>query len=207
MAKAQQTQQNGAKKAQLPLRKTGVKQPPPDLAEFIRLANLVPDGEWLPPDLIPNLGSTGEIDVGTAWPELLERLHELPWEEVREELFAVSKIEPSPEKLTWASRDVFRLSAVLMHYERIRIAYYNLRGLTQDSIDPLNQLLIALGNADLSYLKRCPKADCGKLFYAGKHTQAGCSPDHSNAIRQQRKRDRDKDNRHPKKRAKTASKR
>jgi len=207
-------QQNAAKSGKLPLRKAGTKQAPSDLAEFIRLANLVPQGYWLPPELVPNLDglSPEKGPAGTTWGELSDRLHQLP-ESVRKELFDRSKIEPATaEEREIVAYDYFpesyRISQVLQHYEKIRVAYYNLRGLTQDSIDPLNQLLQALGHADLSYLRRCPKADCGKIFYAGKHTQLGCSTEHSSAIRQQRKRDRDKLNRqNAKKRATPAPKR
>jgi hypothetical protein len=202
---AQKPQQTRAKKSALPLRKTGTKTAPADLAEFIRLANLVPDGKWLPPELLPNNSGT--------WTELLERINDpdplraVP-ETVRAELIQQSRrIQPTEEELTWNSLEGWRFGEMLRHYERIRIAYNNLRGLMQTSIDPLNQLLVALGRADLSYLRRCAKAGCERIFYAGKLTQWGCSPEHSSAIRQQRKRDRDKANRHPKKRAKTARKR
>ena len=192
-----------------------LKQPPADLAEFIRLANLVPEGYWLPPELLPKWSQDasippGEINIGIAWPELLERIQDQDFPEaVRRELIFVSKIELSPEELTSAPRDVFRLSAVLMHYEKIRIAYYNLRGLTRGtaSLDPLENLIHALFKADIGYLRRCAYQKCGKIFYAGRSVQPGCTPEHSTNVRKKNKRERDKQNRHPKKRAKTARKR
>jgi hypothetical protein len=205
----QKTRLNKAKKNQLPLRKAGTKIAPPDLAEFIRLANLVPEGEWLPPVgvLLPNLdGLTPEVKPpGSTWGELLERIQDLP-EAVRAELIKASRqVEPTPEELTWISLEGWRFSEVLRHYEQIRVAYNNLRGLASraESLDPLSQLLQALGRADLSYLRRCAKAGCENIFYAGKHTQKGCSDTCSNAIRQQRKRDRDRENRQNKKKRTT----
>jgi hypothetical protein len=173
----------------------GLKKPPRDLAEFIRLANLVPEGKWLPPDLIPNLGSSGEINIGTTWPELLERIQELP-EAVRAELIRASNVVPPPEEFArgvYSDRDlknIFRFGAVLGHYEKIRVAYYNLRGLTQDSssLDPLENLLHALLYADLGYLRRCAYEPCGKIFYAGKSKQPGCTQRHSDNSRKKKKR-------------------
>lgn len=188
-------QQNVEKSNANPSRETRSDRAASELADFIRLANLVPEGYWLPPDLIPNLGSTGSIDARATWTELLERIHDLP-EPVRAELIGVSKIELSAEELTWASRDIFRLSNVLMHYEKIRIAYYNLRGLTRDtaSLDPLENLLHALLYAKLGLLRRCAYEKCGTIFYASRQVQPGCTPAHSSIIRKIRKRENDKRN-------------
>lgn len=188
-----------------------------DLVEFIRLANLVPEGTWLPPDLLPNLGSSGQINVGSTWPELLERIQDLP-ERVRQELIERSRMEPAtPEEREIVGYDyepeLFRFSEVLQHYEKIRIAYYNLRGLTRGtaSLDPLENLLHALLYAKLPYLRRCGYEKCGKIFYASKFRQPGCTPEHSSNIRKANKRKRDNANRNDpkikKKRAMAARKR
>ncbi len=194
----------------------GLKQAPPGLAEFIRLANLVPEGTWLPPELLPNLNTLtrtpdGKLQGGGTWAELLERIQDLP-EAVRAELIEWSRVQPAPEDRVFFDRDPdgYRFDEVLMHYEKIRTAYNNLRGLTRGtaSLDPLENLLHALLYADVEYLRRCPKEDCGKIFYAGKRTQVGCIEAHSDAVRKKNKRERDKLNRqNAKKRAKTASKR
>jgi hypothetical protein len=194
------SQQTVEKEDVVPSRRSRLKRPPRDLARFIRLANLVPEGTWLPPDLIPNLGSSGEINIGTTWPELLERIQELP-EPVRAELMAASNVVPPPEELARGGfysdqnlTNIFRFGEVLQHYEEIRVAYYNLRGLTRGtaSLDPLENLLHALLHAELPYLRRCAYEKCGKIFYAGRSLQPGCKPAHSSALRKQRKRDIDR---------------
>lgn len=191
-----QPQQNVEKKALVPSRGSRLKQPPADLAEFIKLANLVPEGYWLPPGLVPNPDglSPEKGRAGTTWAELQEKLHDLP-EAVRAELIARSRqVAPTPEELTWCDLDTWRIGEVLSHYEKIRVAYYNLRGLTRRaaSLDLLENLIHALFKADLGYLRRCAYEKCGKIFYAGRSVQPGCKPAHSSALRKQRKRETDR---------------
>jgi hypothetical protein len=177
-----------------------------ELAEFIRLANLVPEGAWLPPELLPNLNTNP-----ATWVELSDKLHQLP-DSVRAELVEQSnQVQPTSEQLTWASLDTWRFAKVLSHYEKIRIAYYNLRGLLRkdSSLDSLESLLHALLYAKLVFLRRCGYEKCGKIFYASRQVQPGCTPAHSSIIRKIRKRENDKRNQQKKRddKKKRASKR
>ena len=201
------------KNAPKPFRRTGLKQPPGELARWIRLANLVPVDTFLG-DIV-----SGDWDAETAgkntWAEVLERILTLP-PAVQEEL--ISRTRPdSPPLGDWLGmpRDVVKIARVDERYNEIRTAYTHLRMLSQGetkSIDPLESLVSELRYAELPYLRQCGHPPCRKIFYATKSVQPGCTPAHSSLIRKRRKRDRDnlnaQYNRYIKKRrAETARKR
>lgn len=195
---------------------TGLKPTPPHLAEWIRLANLVPVGTFLPDIVV--LDRLGD---GPSWADVLERVFVLP-PAVQNELIARSQQTPPPEDSVtrqddwWKGipPDLVKIAVVDECYNRIRTAYLHLRMISQAdsrSIDPLESLVRDLRYADLSYLRQCAYGKCGKIFYASKSRQPGCTPEHSSAVRKKNKRERDKKNRQdPKikqKRAKTTRKR
>jgi len=209
------TKQTSAKSGVLPSRSTGLKQPPANLAEWIRLANLVPAETYLPDIVVFD-----RFDNGPSWAEVLERIFLLP-PAVQNELITRSRRAPTAdEDEIWGLKglhpDSNKMWQVDQHYNKIRTAYLHLRMISQaesnsKSIDPLESLVRDLRYADLSYLRQCAYEKCGKIFYAGKSIQPGCVPEHSGAVRKRNKRERDKLNRQDpyikKKRAKTAPKR
>jgi hypothetical protein len=203
-------QQIGAKKRLKASRQSRLKLPPRDLAEWIRLANLVPVGARL-----PDLWETNE------WPVLVEQIAKLE-DPLRSELLDHSTTanaeawlreqEPVYAQFMRSKLDSVRFELALKHYDRIRIAAQLLRMFSLTEAEhPYNyaeSLVSTLRYADLSYLRQCAYAPCGKVFYAGKSTQFGCTPEHSSNVRKRRKRERDKFNEErKKKRAKTARER
>ena len=173
-----------AKNKLLPSRsKRGLKLAPPDLAEFIRLANLVPRGTFLP-DIVPR-------GQPVSWVGTLERILELP-SEVQAELMAACSKAPD---------DFWRVSRVYGCYDKIRVAYLHLGMLSRDeseSIDALESLMSTLRFVEPSYLRRCEV--CNRIFYAKRKTQKGCTTKHSTILRKREKYARDKANREYKKR-------
>jgi len=119
--------------------------------------------------------------------------------------------EPLYAKFMSGRIDSVRFRLALEHYDRIRIAAHLLRMFSRTEAehpyDYAESLVSTLRYADLSYLRQCAYEPCGKIFYAGKSTQRGCTPEHSSNVRKKRKRERDKLNeQRKKKRAKTARK-
>src|SRR5262245_12602103 len=106
------------RKKQKPV-KRGFKQPPRDLAEWIRLANLIPPGTVIAkPDIRPS----GAEDY---WTVVLEWIARLP-ESLREELLSLDDY-PRTEHSTAFLRAVY----VLQHAQKIDIASTCLRALTE----------------------------------------------------------------------------
>ena len=175
----------------------GLKRPPRDLEDWIRLANLIPRGQQLP----------GENDVfgSGTWPDLLERIAKLP-DPLRSELLAHSELpEDWQNQYTGNIRietdaggapEMVRMLRTYDHFVRIQIATIYLRLLARPAaertLDRLESFITSLRYAELSYLRECEY--CGKVFYAKRKTQSGCTPAHGSIIRKKKKRDRDREN-------------
>jgi|SRR6266487_2625462 len=181
--------------------KRGFKLSPRDLAEWIRLANLMPPGTAIP---IPGIRKpSGAEDY---WSIVLEWIARLP-DSLREELLS---LDDYPRIEHDAARQGFlRAVCVLQHAQKIDIASTCLRALTKPdserTMDYLEDFLNTLRYVELPYLRQC--GVCNQLFYAKRKTQSGCTTHHSTILykREQyaKKRDkaaRDKANRELKKR-------
>jgi hypothetical protein len=166
-------------------RHTRLKKPPRNLKEWIRLANLIPLGYDVPYIQIQN----NEInpDNPELWPRVLEWMHRLP-DSLRSELLTY---DTYPE-----TRPAFRAVFVVAYFEKIRFSHSVFHTLTrpesEQAFDYMEELLSAMRYAELPYLRRCGKQDCGRIFYAGRTIQPGCTPAHSRAIRRDKKRKQDK---------------
>lgn len=183
--------------------KRGLKQPPRGLAEWVRLANLIPPGAVIQ-------GPGKPRDTEDYWPAVLEWVAGLD-DPLRTELLSVSarsSVDDFPH-LTQARPGFLRAAYIVQHFEKIRIAYTCLRVLSKPNSEPamdyLEDFLNTMRYVELPYLRQC--GVCNKIFYAKRKTQSGCTTNHSTILykREQyaKKRDkaaRDKANRAYKKR-------
>lgn len=178
------------------------------------MANLVHPDEELPP-LKPMQEWLCEESPGDSLQDLIAHLPA----PIRVDLLENSKV--SDLACTPARKAVLRCCAARERYRLILNARENLHDLVEDPPDLLrlrfqvdfgrgqdgklelrgvnewswdNWTIKALLSAEVDYLSRCAYGKCGKFFYAVRLGQPGCNPQHSNIIRKQRKRDRDKAN-------------
>lgn len=212
--------------------KKGFKHPSQELAELLRLANLVPEEIELPQRL-----NDKSRDA------LIESISRLP-DAVRLELLD-SLNRPNPfikEFIDWMGGTVWlqlnqekvvslaemnEIFSVVERYDAIRTSREGFKEILRQSpfhsvetrvllqIDkhhkiqtiPLSRFTRAIAGVDARYLRQCEV--CKHFFFAGRLQQPGCTAQHSDIIRKRNKRARDKANRElnetrKKKRAKTA---
>jgi hypothetical protein len=209
----------------------GFKRPNQDLAELLRLANLVPEEIELPERL-----NDESRDA------LVESISRLP-DAVRLELLdCLNRPDPfikdfidwmgtgtvwlelNQEKVVGEMNEIF---SVVERYDAIRTSREGFKEILRQSpfhvvksgvllhIDkhhtiqtiPLHRFTRAIAGVDARYLRQCEV--CKRFFFAGRLQQPGCTAQHSDIIRKRNKRARDKANRElnetrKKKRAKTA---
>lgn len=205
----------------------GFKRPSPELAELLRLANLVPTSEELP-QLRHRWGAVliGDARMSPDAYNLRKMIGSLP-DAIRLDILENARLRTEP---TW-DREFQNCLAAYTRYQTIVDARENLRRLIDRLPGPLHfqveatrengklklqpadddWAVRALLSAELDYLSRCAYDKCERFFYAVRRGQPGCTPEHSDIIRKQRKRKRDKENRElketrKKKRAKTMRK-
>jgi hypothetical protein len=211
----------------------GFKRPNQDLAELLRLANLVPEEIELPERL-----NDESRDA------LVESISRLP-DAVRLELLdCLNRPDPfikdfidwmgtgtvwlelNQEKVV-ALGEMNEIFSVVERYDAIRTSREGFKEILRQSpfhvvetwvllqIDkhhtiqtiPLSRFTRAIAGVDARYLRQCEV--CKRFFFAGRLQQPGCTAQHSDIIRKRNKRARDKANRElnetrKKKRAKTA---
>jgi hypothetical protein len=174
----------------------GLKRPSPELAELLRLTNLVPTDMELPEiklesSLTKSLAEMGEEQMASLPDPIRLYLREFPY----------------PRDWSEGTKTIMMFAL----YSVIRNARGNLRRIIDGTREPLrfqaeakrgakgklelhpDWTVKALLTAEIDYLARCAYSKCGKFFYAGRLGQPGCIPDHSDIIRKQRKRDREKE--------------
>lgn len=191
----------------------GFKRPSPELAELLRLANLVPSNEELP-QLRYAWGAVlvGEARMSPTAYNLRKMIGSLP-DAIRLDIIENAGLITEPTSDPY-SREFQNCLAAYRRYQTIVDARENLQRLIDRSPGPLHLqveatrengrlklqpaeddwAVKALLSAELDYLSRCAYDKCGRFFYAVRRGQPGCKPEHSDIIRKQRKRKRDKAN-------------
>jgi hypothetical protein len=211
----------------------GFKRPSQELAELLRLANLVPEGIELPERLNDESRDT-----------LVDSISRLP-DAVRLELLdCLNRPDPfMKDFIDWMGRgevwlqlnqekvvslaEMNEIFSVVERYDAIRTSREGFKEVLRQSpfhvvetwvllqIDkhhtiqtiPLSRFTRAIAGVDARYLRQCEV--CKHFFFAGRLQQPGCIAQHSDIIRKRNKRARDKANMElnetrKKKRAKTA---
>jgi hypothetical protein len=211
----------------------GFKRPSQELAELLRLTNLVPQEIELPERLNDESRDT-LVDSISRLPdavrlELLDCLNR-PIPLIKDFIDWVgsgkASLQLDQEKVV-ALAEMNEIFSVVERYDAIRTSREGFKEILRHSpfhvvktwvllqIDihhiiqtiPLSRFTRAIAGVDARYLRQCEV--CKHFFFAGRLTQPGCTAQHSDIIRKRNKRARDKANRvlnetRKKKRAKTA---
>lgn len=205
--------------------KKGFKRATPELAELLRLANLVPrDSDFLPPSLPPDVSELPdairlELSDHMRRPETWHMPFNKMIQGIRERARRRDLPDPSrPDHSEKYLRLAFPLMEQGAHYRRIfqaeanidlivevneqRLPYVRLIGEIGVFRKPdgtveltYDDLNKILQEIDIEYIRRCGYEKCRRYFYAYRFKQPGCCAEHSTILRKARKAERDKDNR------------
>jgi hypothetical protein len=166
----------------------------PELAEYIRLANLLPR-----PEDLPGADVTGRIPLLEGWdPHLLVLLHEYPsfreflngalrdglepfqicdkLKKIRMVLYTIARHE--------AARPLCPANQPGPHLEGLISTRTDAKGILRVVHDPLLQ---ALEGVEAKRIRECKR--CGKIYWAGRVDMPGCSKECTHALRQKRYRE------------------
>ncbi len=132
--------------------------------------------------------------VPGTWPSILEKIAKLE-DPLRWELLAYSElpkevsVRGKTEQLSYDNPDMARVRRVYHRFQQIQAAatYIGLlarpvlaRPDAEATLDILESFVSSLRYAELPYLRQC--GVCGKIFYAKRRTQKGCTTRHSTTL-------------------------